>query len=58
MFVLREKEMSKRAVETLWFLFVMASCYVAIATCVYRFRHPERSETELFIEMPKILLFK
>ena len=40
-----------------WALIVLAS-YVIAASAVYRFRFPEKTETELFMELPQALLWR
>lgn len=40
-----------------WIIFVPL-LYLAIACTVYRFRHPEKTETQLFNDIPKAILFK
>lgn len=40
-----------------WIVFVPV-LYVGIAMTVYRFKHRKQTETELFFNIPKALLFK
>jgi len=37
---------------------VIASAYLFTAFAVYRFRHPEMTETQLFLDTPKALTFR
>lgn len=39
-------------------LLVLALCYVGLSVTVYRFQHPEMSETELFLHIPDALLWQ
>lgn len=41
-----------------WWLFWVVFAYVAIAGAIYRFDHPEKTETQLMLEFHKALLWQ
>jgi hypothetical protein len=54
-----EKKLNAKAKVT-WFqkIMIVICLYFMITQVVYRFRHPEQTETELFKNIPKSLLWK
>lgn len=48
--------MSRRRVAT-WIAYA-AVVYLIAATSAYRFRHPDLSETRLFLDIPKALAWR
>lgn len=39
-------------------LMICLLAWLVVASIVYRFRHPEMTETELFLKLPDALLFR
>lgn len=48
----------KRTLIILKALFIAVLIYVSIAEIIYRFRHPEQTETELLLNFFKALIFE
>lgn len=47
----------KRFIEmVLRILFVLFIFYLGIVSTIYRFKHPEMTETELFLDLPKAFI--
>ena len=41
-----------------WIFLTVATLYLAGSLSIYRFRHPQKTETQLFLEIPRALLWR